>query len=115
MLFRMTPFAGRCLKSARRSGSKGKNRRTVPNTGADESAGLTSPRGSAEQSNSFVIYGDRLILKLFRRLQAGQNTEIEIGRYLTETADFDRVPHSWDRSSIVKDAGEPRRWQLRKD
>jgi maltose alpha-D-glucosyltransferase/alpha-amylase len=48
-------------------------------------------RGSAEQSNSSIIFGDQLILKLFRRQQAGPNPDIEIGRYLT-VAGFDRVP-----------------------
>jgi maltose alpha-D-glucosyltransferase / alpha-amylase len=37
----------------------------------------------AEQSNSAVTYGDRLILKLFRRPDAGINPDVEIGRHLT--------------------------------
>ncbi len=45
----------------------------------------------AEQSNSTIIYGDRLLLKLFRRLDDGVNPDLEIGRFLTETANF---PHS---------------------
>ncbi|HEX4274984.1 MAG TPA: maltose alpha-D-glucosyltransferase [Bryobacteraceae bacterium] len=49
-------------------------------------------RGSAEQSNSSIMFGDQLILKLFRRQQAGPNPDIEIGRYLTGVAGFDRVP-----------------------
>jgi maltose alpha-D-glucosyltransferase / alpha-amylase len=49
-------------------------------------------RISAEQSNSSIIYGDSLILKLFRRVQAGPNPDVEIGRYLTEKAHFDRIP-----------------------
>jgi maltose alpha-D-glucosyltransferase/alpha-amylase len=53
---------------------------------------LKISRGSAEQSNTSIVYGSRLILKLFRRLEPGPNPDFEIGRYLTERARFDRVP-----------------------
>ncbi len=49
-------------------------------------------RTSAEQSNTSIIYSDRFILKLFRRLQPGVNPDYEIGRQLSETAGFTRVP-----------------------
>jgi maltose alpha-D-glucosyltransferase / alpha-amylase len=39
--------------------------------------------GKAEQSNSSVIYGDKFILKLFRRLDVGLNPDLEISRFLT--------------------------------
>ena len=42
----------------------------------------------AEQSNSSIRYGDRLILKLFRRLQQGVNPEVEIGSFLTNRTAF---------------------------
>jgi maltose alpha-D-glucosyltransferase / alpha-amylase len=35
-----------------------------------------------EQSNSSVIYEDKLALKLFRRLEPGYNPELEVGRFL---------------------------------
>ena len=52
---------------------------------------LHARRSSAEQSNSSVLYGDRLILKVFRRQQAGPNPDTEIGRFLTESTAFTHV------------------------
>jgi maltose alpha-D-glucosyltransferase / alpha-amylase len=49
-------------------------------------------RGSAEQSNTSILYGDRFILKLFRRQEPGLNPDAEIGRYLTENTNFNRIP-----------------------
>ena len=38
----------------------------------------------AEQSNTSIRFGDRLILKLIRKLSPGVNPDLEIGRLLTE-------------------------------
>ncbi len=45
-----------------------------------------------EQSNTSILYGDRLILKVFRRIQDGVNPDVEVGRFLTERAGFQNVP-----------------------
>jgi len=55
-------------------------------------AALAVRRALTEQSNTSLLYGDRLILKLLRRQEAGLNPDAEIGRYLTEKVKFDRIP-----------------------
>ena len=75
--------------SGRIQGVRGKTYQTV--RGPAE-APLQVRRGSIEQSNTSIIYGDRFILKLFRRLEAGINPDCEIGQYLTEKTSFDRIP-----------------------
>lgn len=44
-----------------------------------------------EGSNTSVVYGDRLILKLSRRLCEGMNPDLEIGRFITENTRFSAV------------------------
>jgi maltose alpha-D-glucosyltransferase/alpha-amylase len=44
-----------------------------------------------DQSNTSITFGDRLILKLFRRVEEGVNPEVELGVFLTDEAEF---PHS---------------------
>ena len=40
-------------------------------------------RSAAEQSNSCIMFGNRYILKLLRRLEPGPNPELEISRFLS--------------------------------
>ncbi len=54
-------------------------------------APLPARTGSAEQSNTSILYNSKLILKLFRRLQPGENPDTEIGSFLTEVAHFPRI------------------------
>ncbi len=58
----------------------------------DPREALTPHVLGVEQSNTNVRYGKRLLLKLFRRLEAGANPDQEIGAFLTEQAAFAHVP-----------------------
>jgi maltokinase len=44
--------------------------------------GLTERRLAVEQSNTSVQLGEKLLLKLYRRVEAGENPELEVGAFL---------------------------------
>jgi maltose alpha-D-glucosyltransferase/alpha-amylase len=56
-----------------------------------ETVRLEAALSVAEQSNNSVVFGERLILKVFRRLEEGVNPELEVGRFLTEKTNFTQV------------------------
>src|SRR5438552_786847 len=51
-------------------------------------ATLPATMPGAQSSNTIVSLGDRVFVKGYRRLQAGVNPEVEIGRYLTDVVQF---------------------------
>ncbi len=53
---------------------------------------VASRLGSAEQSNTSILYGREFFLKLFRKLEPGENPDVEIGRFLTEIGHFPHIP-----------------------
>ncbi|HUX45974.1 MAG TPA: maltose alpha-D-glucosyltransferase [Terracidiphilus sp.] len=67
---------------------------------------LPSRVGSAEQSNTSILFGDQFILKLFRRLQPGENPDVEVGRFLTEVAHFPRIAPFLGAISVTQPDGQ---------
>ncbi|MCB1323312.1 MAG: alpha-glucosidase C-terminal domain-containing protein, partial [Leptospiraceae bacterium] len=45
-----------------------------------------------EQSNTSIAYGEKFILKFFRRLEEGTNPDLEIGKYFQDRTRFRYVP-----------------------
>ena len=45
-----------------------------------------------EQSNVSLAFGDSLILKIYRRLRSGVQPDVEMAKFLTETAHFENTP-----------------------
>jgi maltose alpha-D-glucosyltransferase/alpha-amylase len=61
----------------------------------------------AEQSNTSILFGQDLILKLFRRVEPGVNPDLELGRYLVERAGFEHTPAVAGALEYRVDGAEP--------
>jgi maltose alpha-D-glucosyltransferase/alpha-amylase len=62
---------------------------------------------NTEQSNNSVVFGEQLILKLYRRLEAGENPDLEVGRFLTEHTRFRNLAPVAGALEYRDDGGEP--------
>lgn len=61
----------------------------------------------AEQSNTSIIYDDKLFLKLYRKLEEGVNPDVEIARFLTEQTGFRNLPVFTGTLWWAQSRGEP--------
>ncbi len=64
-------------------------------------------RLGVEQSNSSVLIGEKMVLKVFRKLSSGAHPELEIGRFLTDVAKFAHVPAVLGEVEHLSDEGVP--------
>jgi maltose alpha-D-glucosyltransferase/alpha-amylase len=79
--------------------------------------GRPSPNGSAEagpatpyrgeQRNTSVLFGNRYVLKVFRKVEEGINPEAEVGRFLTEQTTLAHVPRLVGMLEYRRGWGEP--------
>jgi maltose alpha-D-glucosyltransferase/alpha-amylase len=60
-----------------------------------------------EQSNSSVQFGGRLIMKLFRKIDAGVNPDLEISRFLAEEQSFPNTPPLAGAIEFARQGDEP--------
>jgi maltokinase len=58
--------------------------RWAPSAGAGLGGTVDVRPVGVEQSNSSIVFGDQLILKVFRRVEPGVNPELELLRFLSE-------------------------------
>ncbi len=89
------PAAGRELAHLMRSGEDIATPHGVAafraiGSGLDGDLGEVRPMG-AEQSNTSIVFDEHLVLKVYRRLGAGPNPELELLRFLTARG-FENVP-----------------------
>jgi len=99
---RESPYAGDSIPTTGRLDA----RASAAFSAAHESQSRSSRLSSAEQSNTSIIYGKRMILKLFRHLQPGENPDVEIGRFLTDVARFPPIASLMGEISLTTAGAE---------
>ncbi|HSL09974.1 MAG TPA: maltose alpha-D-glucosyltransferase [Actinomycetota bacterium] len=72
----------------------------------DPSEALEPRVAGAEQSNTSLIFGDRLIMKVFRRPGTGRNPDLEISEFLTTRARFPHTPQVAGAIEFVPPSGQ---------
>jgi trehalose synthase-fused probable maltokinase len=73
--------------------------------GASDVARLEERPLGADQSNTSVVLGERLLLKAFRRLQDGLNPDLEMNAFLGEEVGFPAVPALAGFAEVVTAGG----------
>ena len=56
-----------------------------------------------EQSNVSIAFGDKGLLKIYRRLRPGRQPDIEVGRFLTEVAEYPNTPAFLGEATIARE------------
>ena len=62
---------------------------------------------TGEQSNTSIRFGEHVVLKLFRKSEAGPNPDLEVGAFLTEVARFPHAPPVLGGIEWHPSGGEP--------
>jgi maltose alpha-D-glucosyltransferase/alpha-amylase len=73
--------------------------------GVQEIAAGTERDLGADQSNTSVVLAERLLLKVYRRLQPGLNPDLEMTAFLSEEAAFPAVPRLAGFAELVSRDG----------
>jgi trehalose synthase-fused probable maltokinase len=97
----------RALASGASAGGDGLRWHAEPVGAAAAELGAEPERssvGSAEQSNTSIIYDEHAIVKLFRRLEVGVNPDVEIGRFLARS-EFAHTPRLLATARLESAAG----------
>jgi maltose alpha-D-glucosyltransferase/alpha-amylase len=60
-----------------------------------------------EQSNVSIAFGDKGLLKIYRRVRPGRQPDIEVGRFLTEVAEYPNTPAFLGEATLAREGEEP--------
>ena len=59
-----------------------------------------------EQSNSSLAFGDKAVLKVYRRIRPGTHPDVEVARFLTEVVGFEHIPAFLGLAVSESESGE---------
>ncbi len=81
-------------KKAKEDGGKllGRSVSSVKHFMQSQKEGVSSRVLTAEQSNTSVVYDKQYFFKIYRKIEHVTNPDVEVTRYLSETADFEHIP-----------------------
>ena len=92
----------RCIEDSQRIPTRNGSIRGLPSeaflsgaltdTSGEPNDALTPKPSLAEQSNSSILFGQKLIMKLFRRQQPGPNPDCEIAEFMASQSVFTATP-----------------------
>jgi maltose alpha-D-glucosyltransferase/alpha-amylase len=99
-------IAGRRRSRTRRGELVGIRTRAFASLRGPASGRLTPVPLRGEQSNSSAIFGDRLILKLYRSLERGPNPDLEVSQFLAEHG-YEHVPAVAGAIEYASSGGRP--------
>ncbi len=99
------PLLDALLRGARARGDAGKIFGTAFEPGLEVDGGDARAIG-AKHSNAAIKYGDRFLLKVYRRLEAGRSPELDAGRLLAKVAPA-LVPHFVGMIEYRNERSEP--------
>jgi maltose alpha-D-glucosyltransferase / alpha-amylase len=70
-----------------------------------EDLGEPRPLG-VEQSNVSIAFSDKVIMKIYRRLRIGEQPDVEVAKFLTESAGFANTPAYYGSIELVDQHGQ---------
>ena len=71
-------------------------------------AALVASAARGEQTNSTLLFGDRLLMKIYRQIDHGPSPELEVGRFLTAHCQPPCAPRVVGALSYQRDGDDPR-------
>jgi maltose alpha-D-glucosyltransferase/alpha-amylase len=74
----------------------------LPEAIADEQVKIIG----ADQSNASAIVGNDIMIKVYRRIEAGLHPEVEMARYLSERVGFENTPRFMGHVELTAENGE---------